>query len=442
MNVLFISKNLIAADLCKTLIQEGVSLKLFIENKKDKRSFDGIIPKTNNWRKELDWVGHDGIIIFDDHGYGKEQDELRRQGYQVIGGTEITDTLESDREFAQQLFHQYGLPTRDLKNFTSLRDAITYITKNPKRWVVKQNTSEHKDLTYIGMMHNGHDVVAYLESFLDSSDKITDQVITLHEFVDGVEIGVGRYFNGNDWVGPVEINLEHKRFFPGNIGPITSEMGTLAWYTEHEGYLFQKVLTPWKEFLQKVNFKGDFEINCIVNEQGIIPLEVTPRFGSPIIHLQETMHTSPWSEFFLALAQGRSYDLTWKQGYGIVVLLAVPPFPYSVQKNNKHPMQIFFSGNPETLHTQIHFEEIAKTNDQYHIVGTSGYVAYVTAIADTVPIAQQEIMTTIQKIHIPRVMYRNDIGTDFYERQCSELINWGILSRKDLPKTKKKFWFI
>jgi cystathionine beta-lyase family protein involved in aluminum resistance len=36
---------------------------------------------------------------------------------------------------------------------------------------------------------------------------------------------VARFFNGNDWVGPIEINVEHKSFLNDNIGPLTAEMG-------------------------------------------------------------------------------------------------------------------------------------------------------------------------------------------------------------------------
>lgn len=50
----------------------------------------------------------------------------------------------------------------------------------------------------------------------------------LQEKVEGEEVVVARYFNGRDWVGPIEVSIEHKRMFPGGMGPNTFEMGSLA----------------------------------------------------------------------------------------------------------------------------------------------------------------------------------------------------------------------
>lgn len=104
--------------------------------------------------------------------------------------------------------------------------------------------------------------------------------------VEGVEIGVARYFNGDDWVGPIEFNIEHKSLFNNDIGPLTGEMGTVMWYSDDENNkLFQKGLEKLKPFLKKIKFKGDIDINFIIKEDKIYPLEATARFGCPAIYL-------------------------------------------------------------------------------------------------------------------------------------------------------------
>ena len=74
MRVLFVSGELIAVDLCLRLKQEGCKVKLFIEDKSRYDCLDGMVEKTDDWEKELKWVGKNGLIVFDDVGYGEIQD--------------------------------------------------------------------------------------------------------------------------------------------------------------------------------------------------------------------------------------------------------------------------------------------------------------------------------------------------------------------------------
>jgi len=432
MNILFISNNGLAANVAYLLQKEGHNVKFFIDDKRDRQNLDNIIEKTNSWKKELEWVGKDGLIAFDDVGWGKTQDSLRKKGYKVFGGSELADKLELDREFGQQIFKEYGLKTVELKNFSDIEDAIIFIKNNPKKWVVKCNNHENKFLTYIGEFECGKDTISVLKNYFNNK-YINRQKITLHERVDGVEIGVGRYFNGQDWVGPIEINFEHTKLFPDDVGPITSEMGTLAWYDiDEENKLFVDILSKLKPYLQKINFKGDFEINCIVNKDGAFPLEATARLGSPIIHLQSELHLSPWGEFLYAIANGKKYDLKYKKGFGVVNLIATPPFPYG-KKNGKETLygiNVYFDNLNKEEMNSIHFEGVSmragKDEGQYFISTSDGYIAYVTSVADTIKKARDRNLEILKKIVVPKAFYRNDIGKSF-EEMVPQLKEWGYI---------------
>jgi phosphoribosylamine--glycine ligase len=429
MKILFISNNLIGGNIAKLLLAEGHEVKIFIEEKGRKGNFDSILHKTNDWKKELSWVGKEGLIVFDDIGYGNIQSKLRKQGYKVFGGSQIGDKLESDREYAQKIFSEHGLKIKETKDFENIYDAIEYIQKNPRAWVIKQNGKASKSINYVGYFKDGRDVVSLLKNYAINS-KISRGRITLQEKIEGVEIGVGRYFNGKDWVGPIEFNIEYKKFFPGDIGPTTSEMGTLAWYSNNEkNKLYKKVLAPLKPFLQKIDYRGDFEINCIVNKSGAFPLEATPRFGSPIIHLHSELHKSPWGEFLKAIAEGKKYNLKWKKGIGIVILLAVPPFPYHSHDKEKlfHGLNIFFDKITPSEANHLHFEEMSRdieNPNQYYISDDRGYVMYVTHINKNAKITQEKAYSIIKKIIIPKMIYRNDIGDKFIKEDYKKLKAW------------------
>lgn len=432
MRILFISNDLVAGNLAKILVEEGHEVRLYIDEKARRENFNHIVPKVENWKNELSWVGKDGLIIFDDTGYGAIQSKLRAQGYRVFGGSKGGDRLENDREYSQEIFAACGLKTKETKDFETIFDAIEYVKENPKVWVIKQNGHGAKDINYVGHFKDGRDVLSVLRTYA-TNEKINKQKITLQEKIEGIEIGVGRYFNGTDWVGPIELNVEHKKFFPGDIGPTTSEMGTVAWYTSNEkNKLFREVLAPLKETLQKIDYRGDFEINCIVNKAGAFPLEATPRFGSPIIHLHSELHKSPWGEFLSAVADGKPYNLKWKKGFGIVVVLAVPPFPYSKKDKNQNlfGVNIFFNKIKASDYSHFHFEEMSRSLEnpnQYYISDGRGYVMYVTAVSKTLQKAKSSVYTLIKKIIIPKLIYRNDIGERFITKDYSQLKKWGYI---------------
>lgn len=430
MNVLFISGELIAADLCLRLKDEGCNVKLYIEDESRKDCLEGMVEKTDDWKKELNWVGKDGLIIFDDVGYGQEQDELRAEGYNVVGGSLGGDKLEKEREFAQVVFSSHGMTALKTLNFHDVNKAIKFIKKNKDAWVVKQN-SHFSSLTYIGTMEDGSDAISILESYRRLKENIG--TISLQKKVSGIEVAVARYFNGNDWIGPIEFNIEHKRLFNSDIGPMTGEMGTVIWYSDDNNIrLFQQTLEKIKPYLKKVNFKGDIDINCIVDREKAYPLEATARFGCPSTQLQAQIHLSPWKEFLMAIAKGENHDLKYKKGYGIVVSICVPPFPYKgiSAKYYSKGANIFFKEElTEEEKNCLHFEEvILKEIDgkkQYVVAGSNGFILYVTGFGATVEEARKKTYNLIDKIIIPKMFYRTDIGEKFIRKDKKKLEEWG-----------------
>jgi phosphoribosylamine---glycine ligase len=430
MRVLFVSGELIGADLCLRLKAEGCHVRLFIKDKSRQDCLSGMVEKTDDWHKDLRWVGKNGLIVFDDVGFGREQDELRTRGYNVVGGSYGGDKIEKDREFAQVIFSTYGITALRTYNFDNIKKAIKFIEKNKGAWVIKQN-GHLSAFNYVGVMKDGSDAISVLESYKKMFNGSTS--LSLQRKVDGVEIGIGRYFNGKDWVGPIEMNIEHKRLFHGGIGPMTGEMGTVMWYDNNEkNKLFQETLAKLKPYLQKVNFKGDIDINCIVDKNRIYPLEATSRFGCPSTQLQAEIHKSPWKDFLMALAKGNKYKLKYKKGYGVVISVSIPPFPYKgvSQKYYSKGVAIFFKKKltGEEMN-RLHFEEVSRQGingkSRYCIAGSNGYILYVTGFGKTAKNAKKKANKLVEKIIIPKMFYRTDIGDRFVKNDKKLLKKWG-----------------
>ncbi|MAZ56678.1 phosphoribosylamine--glycine ligase [bacterium] len=437
MRILFISGELIGSAVVHQLIQEGNEVKLYIEHPDRADCFDGFVEKVTNWKEELDWVGKDGLIIFDDIVFNGVQKTLREKGYSVMGGDAESDKLEEDRYYFQALLERFGIPILPHLAFNKPEDAIKYVQQNRGQWVVKQN-SHIGMLNYVGERDDGEDVIDVLELYKES--KIRN--VHLQKRALGIEIGVGRYFNGHDWVGPIEVNIEHKPLFNGDIGPLTAEMGTVMWYSDNEEMrLYKETLAKFKPYLKEIAYKGDIDINCIVNEDGIWPLEATMRFGTPAAELQCHLHNSPWSDFLKAIADGDDFELDFKKGYGVVVSVGVPPFPFApeVFKENDTGLQtskgigIFFTDDlTEDDRSGIHFEEVSRRitpdgKERYYLAGRHGYALYVTGHGETVSEARDKAYAILKKIIIPKMFYRTDIGQKFIDTDFKLLADWNVI---------------
>lgn len=433
MNILFISKELNQLPLACRLAEEGHAVKIYeIDQSLSNKISRPLIRFVSDWKKELKWVGKDGLIVFDYTGMGKIQDDLRKQGYSVFGGCEGGDKIENNRQYGQRIFSVCGINVKASTDFRNIDEMINFVKKDQRQWVIKQNGHMDKGLNYVSRLKNSEDAISLLKNYKKTLKSIPVH-FDLHEKIEGIEIAVGRFFNGTDWVGPICVNIEHKNLFNGDLGPKTHEMGNLMWYDENENNrLYEETLEKMVDFLRSINFRGYFDINCIVNERGAFPLEVTARLGVPTTSVQSAIHISPWGEFMKAIADGKKYDLKYRKGYAIVVFLGTPPYPYKNRSNFNSPkgLELFFSDKISKEEMKnINFEEVSicmsEKNTKHIIVSTIGYIAHVSGIGKTVRDAMKKTYALINKIVVPKMFYRTDIGMSFIEKDEKLLKKWG-----------------
>ena len=240
MKFLFVTNESLSADLAWQLKKEGHDVKMYCHGQGEKDVGLGFFEKVDEWESLKDWSE---VIIFDDVGFGAKAEQLRNEGKFVVGGSAYTDKLELDREFGQSELNLVGVDVLPSWNFTSFDEAIEFVKKNPDRYVLKPSgkAQNEKELLFIGQEGDGKDIIQVLEHYrVNWSKKIKE--FQMQKFAEGVEIAVGAFFNGKDFVMPICVNFEHKRLFPGELGPSTGEMGC---YDEDTEVLTQ---AGWKRF--------------------------------------------------------------------------------------------------------------------------------------------------------------------------------------------------
>ena len=421
---LFVSLTGLVGDIAWQVLKEGHEVRYFIGDPEEKDIADGFVPKTDDWEKDVDWAD---VIVFDDTlGQGEKAVAMRAKGKAVVGGTAYTDRLEDDRSFGQEELKKAGVTIIPYRDFDNFDDAIAYVTENPTRYVIKPSgaAGNVKRRLFVGDEEDGRDVIRMLEAYKKAfSDEI--KVFQLQKRVVGVEVAVGAFFNGKSFVYPINTNFEHKKLFPGNSGPPTGEMGTSMFWSE-PNKIFEQTLLKMSPQLAQEGYVGYIDVNCIVNNNGIYPLEFTSRFGYPTIFIQQEGMLTPIGLFLWDLAHGVDPRLKVRSGFQVGVRIVMPPFPFddtaTFESFTKNAVIVFKKGTPE----EVHIEDVKIVEGQWLVAGTSGVVLTVVGLGQTMKQAREQAYTRVRNILIPNMYYRDDIGERWAE-DSDKLHNWGYL---------------
>ncbi len=414
------------------LAEAGHEVKVSISEALAHGTLAGLVARApEDWRGELDWVreaGDDGIILFEavSEGFGALQDALRRDGYHVIGGSGFGDRLENDRAYAQRLLAELGLPTAHVREFSDPADADAFVRARPARYVLKFNGGA--GATFVGQHRDGRDIRAMIAARFRRGEHEETPRFILMDHVDGIEMGVGAYFDGTKFLTPACLDWEHKRFFAGDMGEMTGEMGTVATF-DRSGSFFERTLKLIEPQLRTARHVGYVNLNTIVNEAGIWPLEFTTRFGYPGYAVLDPLQKNGWAELFMMMARPhREKRFVARRGFSVGIVLTTPPFPYS-RKEVDEPvgLPILFDEMDDEDRRHLHYGEVGLDGDQLVTSGLYGWTMVVTGLGATIEQAQAEAYRRARRISIPNARYRLDIGARLIDHDYERLERLGFL---------------
>jgi phosphoribosylamine--glycine ligase len=420
-------------DMYLRLKARGHEVKVYMSDPESAGVMDGMLEFTPDWRNELDWVraaGQDGFVLFETAADGSVQDSLRADGFNVIGGSGFGDRLESDRAFGQAALENAGVNNAKTHLFDDFDDAANFLRKHPGRYVLKLNgTCWSSTSTYTGALESGEDMLAVLRTTRNRWPREEEISFILMEHISGVEVGVGAFFNGHEFLAPANLDWEHKRFFPGDLGELTGEMGTVVTYRGAEK-IFEATLAKMESQLKSSGYCGYINLNTIVNNDGIWPLEFTCRFGYPGFPILDSLHAERWDQLFPKLVSRESTTLRTLDGFSVGVVITVPPFPYSTNYASLGKGMPVCFRRPLSDHEKdsIHYGEVALCDGQIVTAGMIGYIAVITGVGDTIEGARESAYSLAREIVIPNARYRDDIGVKLIQHDLGTLRKLGWLA--------------
>lgn len=465
--VLVITDEWLAPSLALKIKNEGVNIAVAL--KRPTNILKGTI-KRIPYEDRLEYAKQCDLIIYEDNTQKDESKELRATGLSVIGGDKLTSKLELDRVWGNKIAKQCGIKVPEMLPFTDFGEMAKFIKERGGKWVLKQcgKIDEIKGLSFVAKMPNSEDLLDFLPILEKNWVQGIKPDFVLQEKVEGHEFAVGSYWNGKEFMKDkdgdeiCEENWEHKALFPGNLGESTGEQYTVMHYLKaKDSKIFMETLDKCRELLKAIDFRGDFDINTIVNEKGAYFLEFTPRMGVPATSAQLEIQKSSWYEFLKAMADGKQpKNYEYDPRMCIVSWLYTKPFPAV----NFHQLAGEFD-NPNGLEeikqtisfrmsdsegillnfkkdftkedwSHIHPDGIRFRNDRLEIANKDGYVLTASQMDDTVEGAGEKLNELLKKIIVPKGFWRDDFDKSNYHKAKDDLTKWGYILTEEQKNAK------
>lgn len=375
----------------------------------------------------LTWIDRVDLILFTDVYYGNVVEYLKSKGKRVIGTPSEIARLENERSFPRLRFSQYGLKfpvSRKMK----ISEARDFVKSKKTPFVIKTDLIGDSSIkTYVGV--GVEDVLSHLQYL---SEELGDEEIIVQDKVEGVEIAVGGFFNGERFLEPLCLNFEEKRIFPGGLGGLCGEMGTTILWVGRDNKLFKETLGKIENVLSKMSdsIPCYIDVNCIVNEEGSYILEFTCRFGYPLIFIQHPS-IEDFTKLLLSWSEKKDQSFEVSDPWGVGVGLNGEGYPYEEVMEFKcyHKIVVL----PKSLEDNYYLAlaGVYKDNEgKVRICPGHGRAIVSCGYGETLSEAQYFAYLGARKVIIPNIQYRVDIG-ERVKREKNLLYKLGYLSSEE-----------
>ena len=416
----------------------GHAVRWFIEPKSsnNKATGDGFkgIEKVDNWVPSMKWA--DLVISTSNDKYLERLDFFRKQGYPIFGPTPESAKLEISRNDGMKLMEKVGIETAPYKTFKNMNEAKKHVEQTQERFVFKTlGDNEDKSLTYVSK--SPADLIGWMERIISRGEQPKGNVM-LQTFIKGIEMGVSRFMGAKGWVGQYNESFEHKKLMPGNYGPNTGEMGTIAYFTP-ESKLGDETLGLLEQELLALGHTGDVALGFMIDEKGQPwPTEWTCRFGWPIANMMLGATEDDPIQWMKDALDGKD-TTSFKEDIGCCVVLTHGDFPHgnATKREVSHvPIYGITKGNKRHIHPQAVKIDVLPDMDgdkmtRRPLWNTSGdYVAVVTGFGKDVKQAATRAYKTVDQLHVSNMMVRDDVGEGL-EEQLPKLHKMGYAMHCD-----------
>ena len=338
-------------------------------------------------------------------------DTFRRAGLKIFGPTRAAAQLESSKDFAKAFMVRHGIPTAFYETFSDAAAAHAYLEKYGAPIVIKADgLAAGKGVVVAMTLVEAHQAV----DMMLSDNKLGDAGarVVIEEFLTGEEASFIVMVDGKN-VLPLATSQDHKRLLDADLGPNTGGMGAYspAPVVTPEVYAraLREVIQPTVQGMEQEGhtYTGFLYAGLMISPDGSIKvLEFNCRMGDP--ETQPIMLRLKTDLLMLVehAVNGTldKVEVEWDRRCALGVVMAAANYPDTPRTGD------VITGLPGKGVDDVHVFHAGTQLVDGKVVTSGGRVLCVTALGDSVRMAQRRAYQVADGISFDGCQMRRDIG--------------------------------
>jgi phosphoribosylamine--glycine ligase len=337
-------------------------------------------------------------------------DSFRARGLRVFGPTREAAQLESSKAFAKSFLFRHRIPTAGYQSFTEARAAHAYVEAKGVPIVVKADgLAAGKGVVVAATTEEAH---AAIDRFMvERAMGEAGSRLVIEDHLDGEEVSFIVLASSEQHLA-LATTQDHKRLRDGDEGPNTGGMGAYSpapiVTPALHARIVREIITPTVRGLARdgIPYSGFLYAGLMIDGAGNPKvLEFNCRLGDPETQPILMRLKSDLLELVEAALGGRldRFEVEWDRRAALGVVFAAANYPETPRKGD--PIADL---PPDGEDHHVFHAGTALRDGQ--LVTDGGRVLCVTALGDSVRLAQRRAYEIAAAIRFDGMQYRRDIG--------------------------------
>jgi phosphoribosylamine--glycine ligase len=337
-------------------------------------------------------------------------DLFRARGLKIFGPSQAAAQLESSKDFAKRFMQRHAIPTAPYQTFTDAGLAHAYLAKRGAPIVIKADgLAAGKGVVVALSADEAHAAVDMM--LKDQAMGSAGARVVIEDFLDGEEASFIVMVDGEHVLG-LATSQDHKRLLDGDRGPNTGGMGAYSpapvVTPAIHARVMREIVLPTVAGMAKdgIPYSGFLYAGLMIDGNGTPrTLEFNCRLGDPEAQPIMMRLKSDLFEIVERAIAGTldRIEADWDRRVALGVVFAAADYPGTPRKGDA------ISGLPKP-EEDAHVFHAGTALAGGRIVTSGGRVLCVTALGDSVKMAQRRAYQFAEPIRFDGMQMRRDIG--------------------------------